>query len=262
MSRVLFLLWACFLTLNAQGQGPAQPEPPDTLDWQGWGSLSLDWKPAPGFKITIQEQWRVKNNGANLDRHFHQLGLSWSPRGSRFAKAHTFGLGARILSRFDNQGESQGWDRFFRWHGDYEAQVEPGRWTFSGRVRYQRRHALWLKGGADIAESPIKKTWRAKFSAAYNIKKWKFDPVASVERIVPETPEGWPTDGAWRVRFGTDFQPGKRKKLKVILQREWRGRYLPSGVGATLDDFRLYGDNEWAIIIGYRYRMKTGGKRD
>jgi hypothetical protein len=261
LKRAALFVWSCALALGTLAQGPIQPETPDTLDWQAWGSLSLDWKPFAGLKVALQEQWRVKENGAAIDRQFHQLSVGWSPQGSRFAKAHTFGLGGRVVSRFDNQGSSQGWDRFFRWHGDYEATAHPGRWTLIGRIRHQRRTALWLKGGGDIAEVSAKKTWRVKFTLAYNIKKWKLDPIASVERLVPETPEGWPSDGAWRVRLGTDIKPGKRQKLKLILQREWRGRYLPSGVGATLDDFRLYGDNEWAIIVGYRYRMKTGKKK-
>ena len=66
-----------------------------------------------------------------------------------------------------------------------------------------------------------------------------------------------PADGAWRARIGTDFKPGKRQRIKVVLQREWQGKYLPSGTGATLDDFRLYGNDEWALVVGWRYRFKS-----
>ena len=252
------LCWALHCASLAFAQVITQPEAPDTLDWQSWTSVSLDWKPVKGLRLELQEQWRFKENMGTFDRQFHQLTANWTPQGHDLLEAQSIGFAGRLMTRQDNQGDNQGLERHFRWHAQYALQWDPGRWSFSSRVRYQRRKAVWLKDGDDPSEAPVKSTWRVKATVKHNLRKWKLDPELSVERFSPVLPDGWPADQAWRVRLGTEFKPGKRQRIKLGIQREWKDRYLPVGVGAGLDDFRLYGNQEWALVVAYRYRMKTG----
>lgn len=259
--RQLLTPLGILLTVSASAQVITPPAAPDTSDWQGWTSITLDWKPVKGVKVALEEQWRVKRNFGRLDRSFHQLSVGWTPQGAGALEAQSIALGARVTSRLDDEGGRQGFDRFFRWHLDHEVKWEPGRWGFQWRTRLQERSTVWKKGGADVSTEPIKRVLRGKFSVGYDFPDWKLDPEVSAERFWAETPDGWPADGAWRVRLGTGFKPGKRQKLKLFLQREWVGRYLPQGLGG-IDDFRLNGAEDWAIGVAYRYRMKTEKKKD
>jgi len=257
-------LLTIFLSIGiaAAAQVVMPPEPPDTTDFQGWFVATLDWKPVDGVKVELQEQWRVKRDWGAYDRQFHQLGISWSPRWGGFAEAQNLGIAARVMTRLDDSGDNQGLERFFRWHVEHGAKAEIGRWTLTSRVRFQKRTALWLKDGDDPGEAEAKEHWRLKGTLGYDFKQWKLDPKVTLERFFRVVPEGWPNDGAWRARIGTEFKPGKRQRIKVMLQREWRGKYILDPGQGSLDDFRLNGDDEWALLIGYRYRMKTERKKD
>lgn len=252
------LLWGAVSAASAQTITP--PEGPDTTDVQLWTSFRLDWRPVKSVELEFQEQIRFKNNWGTFDRQFHQLTVLWSPRWNAVSKAQSLAVSARVKTRLDDQGGKQGLERFFRWHVQHAAKVEFGRWAMASRVRFQERSALWLMDGEDPSEAPVKAAWRLKARLDYNFKGWKLDPHVSLERFLEVVPEGWPADGAWRARIGTDFKPAKRQRIKVVVQREWRGKYTPSGVGATLDDFRLYGDNEWALVVGWRCRLKSEKK--
>ena len=246
-----------FLLVAPVGQGQiVLPEPPDTTDFGAWTTLKADWKPVKGITLELKEQVRLKDDLGALDRHFHQVSVGWSPRWSAVTKAQQLVLGSRLQSVLDNTGDKQGWERYFRWHVDHVTKVDVKRWTVVSRIRYQERSALKLVGGDASDLDEIKRMWRIKAGLSYNIKGWKLDPRCSVERFIAPVPEGWPGDGVWRARFGTDFKGGKRQRIKVVLQREWRGKYLPSGTGATLDDFRLYGNDDWALLVSWRYRFK------
>jgi len=256
MKHLPLLLLGAVLATATQAQ-IVQPELPDTTDFQGWTTLKGQLRLGESWTVELKEQFRLKNDLATFDREFRQLTLGFSPQWGAVAEAQEMVLGARLILLNDDQGNKQGLERFFRWHADHNVKVEVGRWTVSSRIRYQERTAIQLAGDADAAAEGVKRTWRVKAGLAYDIKGWKLDPRCSLERFFVPVPEGWPSDGAWRARFGTDFKTGKRQRLKVVLQREWRGKYLPSGTGATLDDFRLYGDNQWALVASYRYRFKS-----
>ena len=262
MTRIGLLAVGLALGLPAISQVVVMPGPPDTTDFQGWFSATLDWKPADGLKVELQEQWRIKHDWGAYDRQIHQLGVSWSPEWNGVSDAQHLGAAARVTTRLDDTGENRGIERFFRWHVEHGAEVELGRWAIGSRLRYQKRTALWLKDGDDPSGLEAKETWRFKGTLSYNIKNWKLDPKIAVERFCRVVPDEWPSDGAWRARIGTDFKPGKRQRIKVMLQREWKGKYTPTGLTTSLDDFRLFGDNQWALLIGYRYRMKTQRKKD
>ena len=255
--RLFLLLLACGAPWLAGWAQVVLPEPPDTNDFQSWTSLKADWKPTPAWSLELEQQIRIREDLGSFDRQFQQLSVGWSPQWGAVAETQQIVLGTRLLHRLDDSGNKQGWEQYFRWHLDHVTKVKLGRWSLASRIRYQRRSALRLAGGDDPASEAVKTAWRLKAVVSHNIKKWKLDPRASLERFIAPVPEGWPSDGAWRARFGTDFKPGKRQRLKVVLQREWRGKYLPSGTGATLDDFRLYGSDEWALVVGWRYRFKS-----
>lgn len=256
---VLLLCWGCCI---APAFGQNLPAPPDTSDCTAWGSVALNWRPIKSVKLAVEEQWRIKDNFSSFDRQFHQFTLGFSPRWNAFSKAQSLGLGFRHMTRVDDTGDNQGLERFIRWHAQHELDLDLGRWNVRTRLRFQRRRAIWLKDGKDPGEEGTKDVWRLKVELGHNFRDWKADPELSVERFWTTVPEGWPVDGHWRVRLGTGLKVGKRQRVKTFIQRQWRPRYLPSGVGATLEDFRLWGEERWTLGIAYRCSLKTRKKKE
>lgn len=256
---VLCLQGLLGLQLGAQVINPPSGQS-DTTEWQGWCGLSLEWQPVKSVKLALNEQWRWDNDFGDFDRQIHQLDVAWSPRWNAFSKAQSLGAALRHTTRPDNKGDIQGKDRFLRWQVEYTAQVEPGRWSMEGRLRYQRQSALALKDESDPADYSSRVQTRIKGAVVYNIKGWKWDPEFSVERFLVQVPEGWPSDGSWRFRLGSSKRMGKRQKLRIFLQRDAQGRYTPTGWGG-LDDFRLKGSTEWTVGVTWRYRIKSKRKK-
>lgn len=262
MWRCAFILWCGCSVATVYGQNVTQPTPPDTSDWTAWGSVTLNWRPIKGVKLAVEEQWRVKENFASFDRQFHQFSLGYNPRWNKLSKAQTVSVGFRHMTRVDDSGNNQGLERFVRWHVQHQAGADVGRWDVQTRLRFQRRRAVWLKDGDDPKEEGTQDVWRLKVEVGHNFRNWKADPQLSVERFWTAVPEGWPVDAHWRVRMGTAFKVGKRQQLRTFVQRQWRPRYLPSGVGATLADFRLWGQEKWTLGVAYRYSLKSPKKGD
>lgn len=260
--RSILLVLALCLPLGVHSQVISLPEAPDTSEWRAWTGLRLAWKPIKSIRLSFEEQWRLQDDFGALDRMVHQFGLAFHPQGPDWLEAQALAVGYRHSSVVDNSGANQGIERFGRWNVDYCAGGEWKRWSLDMRLRHQRQRALWLKDGDDPTEVPEKELSRVKVELGYNIRKWKADPTLALERFHRPVPEGWPPDAQWRVRLGTSLKTGKRQQLKLFIQRDWKQRYLPSGVGATLDDFRLWGSEAWTIGATYGYGFKRRKRKD
>lgn len=260
--RLLTLMLGLGLAPGWNAQVIGLPETPDTSDWRAWAGVRLSWKPTRTVRLTFEEQWRLKDDFGAWDRQLHQFGIAYSPKGADWVEAQSVALGFRHSTNVDNEGNNQGIERFARWHADYLVDAGWKRWNFGLRLRHQRQRALWLKDGDDPDGAPVKALSRIKAEIGYNIKGWKPDPELSVERFYRRVPEGWPVDASWRARLGTTLKTGKRQRLKLFIQRDWRPRYLPTGVGATLDDFRLWGRETWTCGASFSHRFKKQKSKD
>lgn len=236
----------------------------DTTEWRGWTGIQLQWRPFRTWTVSVQEQWRWREDFGRFDRRFHQVELGWKPKGSTFVEAQGVAVGLRHSTRPDRRGDIQGVDRLLRWQVEHGAEMEAGRWAFKTRARIQQQTALALKGNADPSTYGKRRTWRFKGTLGYNIKGWKWDPSLSLERFIDRVPEGWQPDGAWRMRLASGRKVAKRKKVSLFIQRDWIHRYNPAQpgmalaeIGAGIDDLRLQGAVEWTAGIIFRHRFKS-----
>ena len=196
-------LW-CYRADRVVPGGPARTSGHHRLPILDVAEGGLEARPA--WSLELEQQIRIREDLGSFDRHFQQLSVGWSPQWGAVAETQQIVLGTRLLHRLDDSGNKQGWEQYFRWHLDHVTKVKLGRWSLASRIRYQKRSALPFGRGDDPASEEVKTAWRLKAVVSHNIKKWKLDPRASLERFIAPVPEGWPSDGAWRARFGTDLQ--------------------------------------------------------
>ena len=266
--RAVSLLLILVCPIVAWGQIINEPDQ-DTTEWRGWTGIQLKWRPLRTVTLSLQEQWRWKEDFGRFDRRFHQMEVEWNPRGSAVVEAQAVAIGLRHSTRPDNRGSIQGVDKLLRWQAEHVTEWEAGRWEFKTRVRFQEQTALALKGGEDPQDYGQRKTWRFKCTVGYNIKGWKWDPAVAAERFADRVPDGWQPDGAWRLRLGTSRKLAKRQKIILFVQRDWVQRYNPAepgvalvAIGAGLDDLRLQGAVEWTAGVLYRCRFKSPNRKD
>ena len=265
---ILLLLGGVSMQAQVINPPPGSGVETDTTDWRGWSGASISFKPAKGWSIAFNQQWRWDERGSSFDRQLQQLGCAWSPRWNALSRAQSLGLAFRHVTRPDRKGDVQGNDRFLRWQAEHGAAFEAERWTFETRIRFQSQKAIEFKDGTDPTGAKAHKQWRFKSVVEYNIRGFKWDPEFSVERFVAVVPEGWQPDGAWRMRLATSTKLGKRHKLRVFIQRDWEARYNPAAldqtlieIGADLDDLRLSGAVDWTLGVQWRYRLKLRKKK-
>jgi hypothetical protein len=163
-----------------------------TRDLELWTGLKVNYKPNKRWKLSLEHQYRFKDNAGVMDQNFTELGVT-----RKIGKQFSLGLGGRYIRKNDTEGKVQGIENHFRWNADLGYKTKIDRFTISSRFRYQQKNEF-------SSENDAVKAIRLKAGVAYNIKKWKLDPEFSAE-IFNETNSAEYFD---KIRFtlGTSYE--------------------------------------------------------
>lgn len=181
-------------------------------DFEIWSSASLSYKVSKVWKITLEEQLRLKTNASEIDQYFTEIGTEYE-----LWKQFSIGLGLRYSRKNDTKGNIQGFEDRLRYNIDLGHKFAIERFDISNRLRFQSRNELGMtKEEGDITNNRL----RLKTSIAYNIKKWKLDPKFSAEifRLFEEGEEE--EFDKFRLTLGTGYDFKKFGKVGVFYRFE------------------------------------------
>ena len=139
-------------------------------DLESWNSLGLKYKASDRFSIGFEQSMRFNKNISTVDQVITDVGFKIKP-----TPYLNLGLGLRYLA---DRGGNELFDYDFRFNLDAAFKHKVKRLSFQYRLRFQNRNEIGLS--RDEGDY-FKNYFRLRASAAYNIKKWKFDPVFSTE---------------------------------------------------------------------------------
>jgi len=205
---LLLLLFVYISNANAQ-EGNTYT----VRDLELWTGAQLKYKMSDLWSMSLEHQYRFKNNASTVDQNFTEFDLK-----RKLGKGFSTTLGLRYIRNNDTQGKIQGLEHLFRWNLDLGYDIKLDRFTVFSRVRYQSKKEFGT-------EDDPSKTFRIKLGTEYNIKNWKLDPVLAAEIFNDfKDLEGF---NKLRLTLGTEY---KLKKLGSIsafyrLEKELVGAY-------------------------------------
>lgn len=179
-------------------------------DFQTWSSATLAFKPNKKVKLGISQELRLENNTSEVDKYFTEGFFKY-----KIAKPFTLGAELRFIRSNDNEGKIQGYENHLRHALNAQFKHKVNRLELKYRLQYQSRKEIGQT--ASINDDPTKKL-RLKVGGAYNIKKWKFDPVLSGEIF-----RTLGTNGDFskiRGTLGTSFETKKAGELSFFYRIE------------------------------------------
>lgn len=142
-----------------------------------WTSLEVKKKLKYGLAVSLQEEYKMRENFSNTDKLETTLDLSWKPL--------SFLKGGVSYCRIDynhpsnNNNPSEYWELRHRYIAYIMGSYEVGRFSLSLREKFQQTNRVGVI--ADENKSNPTNVLRSKFEVDYNIRKSPFTPYASVE---------------------------------------------------------------------------------
>lgn len=191
MKKVVLLL--CTLLLFIQ-QGMAQVGTKE-VDTELWFKAGVDFKLAPKWEVSAEEQLRFDNNIGEIKNFHTELGLKFDVTDQldlRFA--------TRFISRKTNNAETS-FNQLFRYQVGAAYKHRWNQIEFKHRAVFQNRNDPELSEmQGDIPERYFR--WRTGME--YKIKDWKYDPIFRVEYFGALNGTQAGTDDTIRFDFGTE----------------------------------------------------------
>ena len=226
----LFVSMCLIFGLNAQEEDGTYYV---SQDLSTWNSLSFKLKPSKAWSIALSEEFRFKTNSSELDQFFTELKTTY--------KFYT-GIWISGGYRFIGDKTEDAIDLEQRFHGDIGYSFDVERFDFSFRLRGQTRDDLGEKRAEDGDYG--RRALRLKFETKYNIKKWKLDPVASVEIFRENGKYVDAQFSKFRTTIGTQY---KFEKIGTIAAFYRYQKDLNTD----------YGLNHSIIGLQYKFTLKT-----
>ena len=203
-----------------------------TRDLESWTSLNLRFKYSPKINFGLEHGFRLNENASKLDQYLTEFHFKWKP-----IENLSFGSGFRYI--YDRGGNDL-FDHDFRWNLDGQLKHQLDRFDFSYRLRFQTRNEI----GQSRAEGDVAKNYlRLKTSIAYNIRKWKFDPVFSTE-IFRDLTRGNSSFDRIRFTLATEYNMKKFGVLEFFYRFD---RELGM----------LYPKSTYILGVGYQFTIKN-----
>lgn len=142
-----------------------------------WTSLEVKKKLKYGLAVSLQEEYKMRENFSNTDKLETTVDLSWKPL--------SYLKGGISYCRIDynhpanNNNPSEYWELRHRYIAYVMGSYEIGRFNLSLREKFQQTNRVGVV--ADKDKSNPTNILRSKFEVDYNIRKSPFTPYASVE---------------------------------------------------------------------------------
>jgi hypothetical protein len=179
-----------------------------TRDLESWTRMGLKYKPFKKLSTELTQHFRFSKNALVLDQSISNFDITF-----KVTDYLKLGLGTRYILDRDKNSE---FDTDLRFNFDVKLNHKLNRFSFKYRLRYQNKNEL----GISIAQGDYYKNYlRLKIQSKYNIPKWKFDPVLSVELFRDLTKYTGQLD-KFRTSIGTSYSFKKYGDLGIYYRIE------------------------------------------
>lgn len=169
-------------------------------------SVGLTKKILPGFNVSLEEDFRLRDNLQSVDRFSTTVELSY-----RFNKYLKTG-GAYNLINYNHP--TKNWEVRHRYYFYVTGSYRINRFTLSLRERFQSTYRV---GVSETSKRPNPKFYlRSRLELEYDIRKCRFEPFASVEFYnTLNDPQGNELD---RVRYtvGSKYKLNKKSAFNIF----------------------------------------------
>ncbi|GGJ88270.1 DUF2490 domain-containing protein [Parabacteroides faecis] len=186
----------------------------------------------PGLNLSLEEDFRLRDNLSEVDRFSTTLELSYKPW--KFLKLG----GAYNLINYNH--ETKGWEVRHRYYFFATGSYRINRFTVSLRERFQSTYRVGVKETSKRANPKL--YLRSRLEVEYDIRNCKFEPFASVELYnTLNDPQGNKMNKL-KYTAGSKYRLNKRNSLQLYY------RY----VNFKDDD---EGNGKHMIGLGYSYKF-------
>lgn len=140
-----------------------------TSDLEQWTSLSISKKINKHWKLSLDQEFRLKHNASEFNIYFTDLGVDY-----KINKYFSLGANYRF---YQNKNNDNVFITQHRWSTDLKYKQDIGRFELGYRLRFQNKDEDFYT--SDTGNNLY--NLRNKFSAEYNIRNCKIDPFFSTE---------------------------------------------------------------------------------
>lgn len=222
LSRIIPLVSGLFLTCGAIAQD----------DWGSSLEVGVTKKIIPGLHVSLEEDFRLRDNFSEVDRFSTALELSYKP--IQYLKIG----GAYNLINYNHP--TKGWEVRHRYYFYATGSYRFNRFTLSLRERFQSTYRVGVKETSTRANPKL--YLRSRLQLKYDIRHCGFEPFASVELYNTLNDPRGNSMNKLKYTVGSEYKLNKRNTLQVYY------RYI----NFTDDD---EANGKHMIGLGYSYKF-------
>lgn len=216
-----------------------------------WTSVEIKKKLTKGLAISLEEEYKMRDNFSKTDKFETTIDLSWKPL--------SFLKGGIAYCRIDynhpinNSNTVEYWELRHRYIAYLMGSYDIGRFSLSLKEKFQQTNRVGVD--PSVNKSNPTNVIRSKFEVDYNIKKSPFTPFASVEVYYAlNEPDGvqdpTATQMVTEIRNAIGVEYAIKKNLVVeagylyCIEKDW--------------DKDALGNNMGGYLIGYTNALTIG----
>lgn len=183
-------------------------------DFGIWYGIAAERKLVKNLELDLSACVRTFENASKIEEAFLEAGLTY--------KFNDFISAEGSYRITENIEDDDSFHLRHKWFLGVKGSLSPGDFTFSGRVRFQKRYKTFFEDEEDkIPDSHI----RCRLKTLYDIPSFPVNPFLSAEIFLPVFTEAGRTIDKNRFMFGAEYNITKKQsvELEYIFQRD----YLP-----------------------------------
>ena len=205
----------CFLLFTLSGKAQEYSYP-NNSDFETWTSVGANYKLSKKWRLELQEQFRLNEHSAVMDRLITQLESNYRP-----LKAIRLGLAARHFVIRDNGRSDAEYEHHFRAHFDFSWKFDFWNIYVTNRFRHQWRNEI---GRSKLEGDYSAQDIRQKISIAYKHQDCRFQPKIAAEYFFHFQIGEFNGYSRSRYIIGADYRLTKEHKLSLYYLREKENR--------------------------------------
>lgn len=195
-------------------------------DWGGSYNLEFSKKITPKFSVSLEGEYRTRNNFRSTDRFETTIDASY-----KLNQMLKVGASYTLINYDAPKNKFRDWEIRHRWSAYLVASYEVNRFKFSLREKFQQTYRMGVPASETDSTFNVedatweeytkeranpKKILRSRLQISYNIRKSKFEPYASIElsNLINDPYD----NGLSRIRYtiGTDYKLDKKNVVTLF----------------------------------------------
>ena len=206
-----------------------------------WTSVEIKKKFKNGLSLSLEEEYKMRDNFSKTDKFETTIDLSWKPL--------SFLKGGIAYCRIDynhpsnNSNPTEYWELRHRYIAYLMGIYDIGRFSLSLREKFQQTYRVGVN--ANVNKSNPTNIIRSKFEVDYNIRKSPFKPFASVEVYYAlNEPDGIQDPAATKMvteirnAIGVEYSIKKNLAIEAgylyCMEKDWDKDALGNNMGGYL----------------------------